>query len=47
MYHLILNQVKTPKRNKLISVLHLGVGVIPKRPKSLENAGVLRYGIAP
>ena len=29
MYHLILNQVKTPKRNKLISVLHLGVGIVP------------------
>jgi len=47
MYHLILNQVKTPKRNKLISVLHLGVGIIPERLKSLENAGLLGYGIDP
>jgi hypothetical protein len=23
------------------------VGIIPERPKSLENAGLLRYGIAP
>ncbi len=28
MYHLISNQVKTPKRNQLISVLYLGVGVM-------------------
>lgn len=34
MYHLILNQVKTPKRNKLISVLHLGVGINRKAQKS-------------
>ena len=39
MYHLILNQVKTPKRNKLISVLHLGVGIISEARKSLILLG--------
>lgn len=45
MYHLISNQVKTPKRNQLISVLYLGVGVIgtgyevPKNPVFMRVCG--------
>ena len=35
------------KQNALSLAFRQRVGIIPKRPKSLENAGLLRYGIAP
>ena len=35
------------KQNVLSLAFRQRVGIMPERPKSLENAGLLRYGIAP
>ena len=35
------------KRKPLDHKARQRVGIIPERPKNLENAGLLRYGIAP
>ena len=37
----------SPIQNCLSHAFQERVGVIPERPKSLENAGLFRYGIAP
>lgn len=37
---------KSPIQNCLRLVYGERVGIIPERPKSLENAGLLGYGIA-
>lgn len=38
---------KFHKQKCLILIYKERVGIIPERPKSLENAGLLRYGTAP
>ena len=47
-----IQRIKIPgitesKRKPLDYKARQRVGMIPERPKSLENAGLLRYGIAP
>ncbi len=48
MYQIKAHQVKVPKQKQLKSVLHLGVGMINKTPKSLINtdfSGLILYAM--